>query len=237
MDAILSQVAQHVLDLVRFRREEGLAGDLAEGLLLAAHHRSEQVFGIQHAHDVIQVALVDRDAGVPVLGDQLHGFFDRLVHFDRDQVGAGHHDLPHKHVAHLEDAMDHLAFFFFEDALFLAHGDEHFQFFFGDERAADLSLGAHHSQNQSRDHGKQIDHWSHDERGRGDQPRHAERDLFGALQRQRLRRDLAGDEHDQRQHEADQPLGHPLLIEMQRQQRCRGRRDDDRHRVDDQDGG
>ena len=153
-----------------------------------------------------------------MLGHEIDGFLHRLVDLDRHQVRARHHDLANPHVAHLEDAVDHLALFFFEDTLFFADGDEHLEFFLGHERAAHLGLGAHHAKNQPGHRGEDEDERSHRERRPGDQPRHAERDFFGALQGQGLGCDLAGDQHDQRQHQADQPLGHTLAIEMQGEQ-------------------
>src|SRR5437762_2350681 len=218
MHAILAQVAKHVLDLVRFGCEVGLAGDLSERLLLAADHGAQQVLGVEHADDVIQVALVDGDPGMAMLGHEIDGFLDRLVDFDRHQVGARDHDLANPHVAHFEDAMDHLALFFFEDTLFFADGDQHLEFFFGDERASYLRLGTHHAKNEPGHRGENEHERSHHERRQGDQPRHTQRDFFGALKGQGLGCDLARNQYDQRQHQADQPLGHSLAIEMQGEQ-------------------
>src|SRR3989442_10337107 len=44
------------------------------------------VFRVEHADDVVQVALVHGNPGMAVLGNQLDRLLDRLVHLDRHQV-------------------------------------------------------------------------------------------------------------------------------------------------------
>ena len=170
-----------------------------------------------------------------MLDDQLDGLLGGLVGLDRDQVRARDHHLANPHVPHFEDAVDHLAFFFLEDAFLLAHRDQQFELFLGYERAANLRLSAKHQENQPSDPGQDKDDRAHHERRGSHQSRHPEGHPLRTLQGQRLGRDFAKHENDQRQYQADQPLGHPLLIEMQGQQgRGRGRHDD-RDGIHDQD--
>src|SRR5438105_4114720 len=69
---------------------------------------AEQVLGGQDADHVVDGLLVHRKAGVPVaLGDPqrvLHGRVDR----QRDDLGAGHHDLAGRLVREREGALDEL---------------------------------------------------------------------------------------------------------------------------------
>ena len=151
---------------------------------------------------------------MPVLGDELNGLSHGLVHLDRHQVGPRDHNFPDRHVPHLEDSVDHLAFFFFEDALFLADGHEHLQFFFGHERALHLGT-ARQTQQQLGYAGQDPDDRPHDEGRPGHDPGKAQRHSLGALQCDRLGRDLAKDQDNQREQQADQPLGQLFLIKMQ----------------------
>ena len=166
---------------------------------------------------MIDVALIDGDACVAVLGHEVDGLLDGLVSLDGNQVGARNHDFTNTHIPHLEDAVDHLPFFFLEHTLFFANRDQHFEFFFGNEGAAHLGLAAQDTQDKPRDGGQDIDNWPHHEGCGGHQPRQAKRNPLGALQRQGLGCDLAHDKDEQRKDQADQPLGNLLVIKVQRQ--------------------
>ena len=122
---------------------------------------------------MIQVAFVDGDACVAVLGHQVDGILDGLLDLDRDQVGARDHEFAHAHIPHLEDAVDHLPLFFLDHAFFLADCDQQLELFFGYERATYLRLAAEQPEDQTGDSRQNVDNGPHHDSGTGDQRRQA----------------------------------------------------------------
>src|ERR1700730_7097216 len=90
-----------------------------------------------------------------------------------------------------------IALLFLEAPFLLADRDEHFQFFFGHERAAHLRPTAQDPEDQAGHRREDEYDGSHHEGRPRDQPGHAQRHPLGALQGQRLGCYLAGYEHDQ----------------------------------------
>ena len=69
--------------------------------------QAQQILGEQDAENLIAVLADDRKAGMTRLDHELDQFIGRLVALDEHHLGAGHHDVPHLHVGHREDALEH----------------------------------------------------------------------------------------------------------------------------------
>ena len=92
----------------------------------------QQVLGVEHADDVVDVLLVDRDARVALAHDGLDDLAQRGVDLERDHVHARDHDLVGALLAELEHAADHLLLLGLDGALLGAALDEDAQLLAGD---------------------------------------------------------------------------------------------------------
>ncbi len=110
----------------RFARERG---DIDLGV--RRHQRRDEIRHVQHADDVVEVALVDRQTGMASGGDLIDDRLTRRADGNRDQLRAGHHDLAGVEIREAEDAVEHLLLQLFEHARFLAGRHQHLQLFFG----------------------------------------------------------------------------------------------------------
>jgi hypothetical protein len=80
----------------------------------------DQVLGVGHAHDVVDVAAVTgrRESPASMATPRAS---DRLVAVRGSHVGTGHHDLAHDGVAELDDRVDELAFVTLDHVLLEGH--------------------------------------------------------------------------------------------------------------------
>ena len=104
MDLVALHLAQELVGFLRLRDEEHRADELSDvEVPLAAREALEQILHIDHADDLIERALVDRQPRMAVVLDLLEHLRGRRVHLERDDVGARDHDLAHVLLAKLED--------------------------------------------------------------------------------------------------------------------------------------
>jgi hypothetical protein len=109
----------------------GIAQDAAQvGQRLPQRDVAEQIRDVQHADDVVEVLAVHGEPRVAALAECLGDVGERCVDGQRHHLGAGHHDLARGEIGEAEDAVEHLLLFLFEDAGFLARGDQHLELFF-----------------------------------------------------------------------------------------------------------
>ena len=107
----LLHLVQELVHLFGFGHERRLAGKRPDRCRLqSVAQKLEQVLGVDHARDVVDAGVKDRDARVAAFDDAVeHVAHGRLVR-GGDDVDARHHDLAHGLLAELDDAGDHLAF-------------------------------------------------------------------------------------------------------------------------------
>ena len=91
----------------------------------------EHVADVHEADHLVDVVLVDRDARVLLVDDQLAQILERSVGLDGDDAGPRRHHFAHHLVAELDHGLDQLAILFFDEAFFGAGGDQGFDIFGG----------------------------------------------------------------------------------------------------------
>ena len=163
-----------------------------------ARRRRERADEIRHEHDaddVVELAAIDGQARVASAPDEIDDLVDRRVGLDRRHFRARHHHLGRRELREVKDAMEHLLFVFFEHSRLLARRHQHLQLFFRMHEAV-AARGfhpehAHHRPAHAVEHADERLEHAQKQLGRF---RDDERDLFGILQRDGLRRELA--EHD-----------------------------------------
>ncbi len=78
----------------------------------------EHVAHVDEADDLVDILLVDRDARVLLVDDQLAQLLERGIGRDGDDVGARRHHFAHHLVAELDHRLDELAVVLFDKAFF-----------------------------------------------------------------------------------------------------------------------
>jgi hypothetical protein len=117
-----------------------------------------QVLGMHDAHDVLGLALEDRQAGVRALQRLAQDLFGRRVGVDHLDAGTVQHDLLHRALMQVERAQKPVAMFLLHHALGMADG----------QRAHDLFLHRQHVGAGLDLHAEGAQHAAHDQPHGGD---------------------------------------------------------------------
>ena len=83
---------------------------------MAVFGQHEQVLGVQDADNFVMVVFVDGNPGERRFRDQFQGFARGGIGGERHDVRTRHQNLADLVVAEFQDAFDHLALVFFDDA-------------------------------------------------------------------------------------------------------------------------
>ena len=115
MHVLLLHLPQQLRNLLLLGNEEG--GTAQRTCLYIAPRlvdALEQVLRVQHTHDVVDIALIDRDARVTALDDYLQGLVQRRDGPGGHHVGTRDHHLAYERVSELEDRVDQLTLVLFD---------------------------------------------------------------------------------------------------------------------------
>ncbi len=135
------ELLHQAVHLHGFGDEIRLAQDVVEHDEVAVLPDRQQVPGVDDAHDVVPVGLVDRQAGIAGLYREVHDGFDGRLEVDRHHIRPGDHDVPNPLVRELEDGPDHLVLLLLDGALLDAHLDPKLDVLLGDLRDGRVLLG------------------------------------------------------------------------------------------------
>ena len=117
MDLASLELVQQVVDEHGLRHEERRAEELAQVRLLhTALEERQQVLGVEHADDLVDRLLVDRDPAVALADEGVDGIVDGCGDRESRHLRARNHDLMDAALAQLDDGTDHLFFLGLEDA-------------------------------------------------------------------------------------------------------------------------
>ena len=159
----------------------------------------QDVEGRDHAHDVVDALPVHRQPRVPALPDRRDRLVDARVLGHRDDVDQRHHDLPDGRLGEVEDPLDHLPLFLPDVGRPVRLAlDQEAEIGAGDEGIPAVAVSeapqdrAHEEVGEAHDGGQEPGHPP--ERVEG-----AKGDAGRARLRERLREDLAEDEHGRRE--------------------------------------
>ena len=157
---------------------------------------AEHVLGICQADHLVDGAVVDRDAREAGAQDQLQHLLERGLQGDGHLgVRPGHHDLAQDGVAELEDRVDHLPLFLFDDVVPLGLVDHRLDLVLGHDRAVFQALArSDHVADGDQQPGQlpQAGQAGQEVHERG----HEQRRPVGVLDGVGLGRDLGADEGD-----------------------------------------
>ncbi|HEY9441838.1 MAG TPA: hypothetical protein VIQ25_01225 [Gemmatimonadales bacterium] len=177
----------------------------------------EQIERVEHAHDLVEGAAVDRDPAVAALGEDHPDVGEVGVLLDRHQIGARRHDL-----AHRADAEGH-------------HPAHHHQLVVGPETDG-RTLAPDRAQIGGTARRPRREHQSEDPRPRPQHGHHPVGDALGSRQREPAGHQIRRQQHQRHSHQRehhDQAAG-PRAREKGRQ---RGAEDEDAERSRGRGGG
>ena len=127
-DAEAPPVALKIEQLSMQRRAFGhkiaVAEDIPDGLsgeFVPAVQQARDAAHVDDADNVVNVALIDRQAGVPAMPELRHDFIDRIIQIDRVHFTAGQHDVVHTDVFEFQDTQQHALMALGDQAAGLAH--------------------------------------------------------------------------------------------------------------------
>ena len=149
---------------------------LAEKVVLfLLRRRRDEIFRIKNPHHLVDRSVVDRDAAEPGFDGGFHHLFVGAVSWDRNHVGAGHHDLLGPRVCKINDRLEQMLLILVEGSVICPHADDVLQILLGDDFCLILPRPEHadedtNEERQDECHREQhvIKHkyWPH--RGRAD---------------------------------------------------------------------
>ena len=190
---------------------------------------------MQQAHNIVRIALIDRNARIGALEHLCHKCLDRQGDVEREHLHAMHHHIGHLEIAQVQNAaqhvgivLDHVAF-----GLQIIHRAAQLVMararLFGMGIDAQQAQQARHQPLHRQGHRRKHQHDDADHRG------HGQRETVGPQQRQRLGHDL-GKHHHRRRH-GQRRIDDPGFPEdLDQQARRQGGGEDIDHIIAQQDG-
>ena len=168
-------------------------------------HRVQQVPEMQHADDVLRLVAVHGVARVRRVEHRLQALLRRKLDRERDHLGPRPHHVVRLLVGEVEDLVEHLLLLLLELALDGRALEQHLQLGLGVDGAL-AARRLHPEQAEGR-----VARFLQEPDQRPEEPdeaahggSHPQRELLGALQRQPLRHELAGDDVEEREDEQRQ---------------------------------
>ena len=237
--AVLVDNDRHVV-LVALHLVEEFIGLLAEGdeaggteqflqfklFWLAGGDKLEQILDMEDPEDVVEIPLVDRQAGEFLAGDRLQGGGQGGVVGQGDDFGTVDHQLGDFGVVELQDVVDHRLLGGADHPFFLAFVDHHADFLLGDPFLVGFPRDAKDSGDQVGRKRQQMDKGRCQPRHQCQQGNHRHRDGIGILHGDPLRHQFAKDQREIGQHQRDrtncQWIGNPRNAWNCRAQPCGG---------------
>ena len=188
---------RQLVDLLGLGCVEDRPQDLLDVELRGARQRVEeqQVLGVNQAGDVVEVAVVDGQTGVPVLLEHSRDVLQRGAPLHGHHVRARHHHLADRLVAGLDDAVDHVALLLLDHALLLRHVEQRDELILSEVRG----LGRAAARQRARDDGHRPQHGAQEGRHAIDRARRHQRHSLGVPDGECLRRDLGQQQQQHRQ--------------------------------------
>ena len=194
-------------DVFRLGHEHGLVSVRRHRLVLPpVHEWRDEVFVGDDAHDAVDVLVVHGKARIAGAAHSLDSLAHRLDVLDEDHVHTRLHDLVNRHVAEVDDVVDHALLVVKQ---LVVVGDHELDLFFGHVLTLVGVFDAQHARkavrrNRGERHQRRGDLLEHHERT-GHRFAHA----LGVGQRDALRHELSHDDAQIRHHERDEHGSQP----------------------------
>jgi len=126
--ALTAKFQKHLFEIERFGDEKRGAHDGPGVGMLAAfpHEMGQEILGVNHAEDVVPVALIDGNAGMAVDAHEFADGSDAVIGLGTNDVGSGNHDVGHLLFFQAQDVEQHGGIFLDQGAVLVGLQDELF---------------------------------------------------------------------------------------------------------------
>lgn len=199
VDAGVAELGEHAEGLHRARYEHGLADVLREVERLALERGVEEVLGVEHAAEIVEVLAADGEDVLRMFADDAQVVAQGVGQVEPEHLGARRHQGVGGLVAHVEDAVDHGLLGFLEGAVLGALLDEVFDLVLGDG-VLDVRVDAEQQEDAARRAGQEADEGAREARKPCDDAmvlhEHVLRVLCGLLLRQEFAEEQGDVRHD-----------------------------------------
>ena len=145
MDAGVAELGEYAERLHGTRHEHRLADILGKVEGFAFERSVQEVLGVEHAAEIVEILAADREDVLRMLADDAQIVLERIREVEPEHLRARRHQGIGRLVAHVEDAVDHGLFRLFERAVLCALFDEVLDLVFGD-RILDVRVDAEQQQ-------------------------------------------------------------------------------------------
>src|SRR6056297_2995508 len=134
VDLLAAEGLQQRFHRLGFRHEIGRPRDVAHGEGLRLADETQNFLDMNNADDLVEVAVINRKAGMAGLGADLDQLTERGIDSDADDLGARHHDIAHPDLGQVENAVQHASLVFGHHAGGFAELDHGAYLVLGDNR-------------------------------------------------------------------------------------------------------
>lgn len=156
VNAGVAEFGEHAEGLHRAWHEHGLADVLREVERLALERGVEEVLGVEHAAEIVEVLAADGEDVLRVFADDAQVVAQGICQIEPEHLRARRHQGIGRLVAHVEDAVDHGLLGLLEGAVFCALFDEVLDLVLCDG-VLDVRVDAEQQQDAARGAGQEAD--------------------------------------------------------------------------------
>ena len=225
VDAGVAELGEHAEGLHRAWYEHGLADVLREVERLALERGVEEILGVEHAAEVVEVLATDGEDVLRVFADDAQVVAQGVGQVEPEHLGARRHQGVGGLVAHVEDAIYHGLLGFLEGAVLGALLDEVFDLVLGDG-VLDVRVDAEQQENAARRAGQEADEGAREAREPCDNAMVLHEHVFRILCGLFLRQEFAEEQGDVRHDDDADEHGNRRGMRQERDEAGEKRRDE-----------
>lgn len=225
VDAGVAEFGEHAEGLHRARHKHGLADVLREVEGLALERGVEEVFGVEHAAEVVEILAADGEDVLRMFADDAQVVAQGVGQVEPEHLGARRHQGVGGLVAHVEDAVDHSLLGFLEGAVLGALLDEVFDLVLGDG-VLDVRVDAEQQENATRRARQEANEGAREAREPCDNAMVLHEHVFRILRGLFLRQEFAEEQGDVRHDDDADEHGNRRGMRQERDEAGKKRRDE-----------
>lgn len=225
VDAGVAELGEHAEGLHRARHEHGLADVLREVEGLALERGVEEVFGVEHAAEVVEILAADGEDVLRMFADDAQVVAQGVGQVEPEHLGARRHQGVGGLVAHVEDAVDHGLLGFLEGAVLGALFDEVLDLVLGDG-VLDVRVDAEQQQDAIGRARQKADEGAREAGEPCDNAMVLHEHVFGILRGLFLRQEFAEEQGDVRHDDDADEHGNRRGMRQERDEAGEKRRDE-----------
>ena len=196
MRLLLLHVAKQRVCGHGFGYQIGTAQQLAQGLGRVQLGVEQEIAGVEHAYDIIDIAVIYREAAQAAFTNGTEDLLAAFAHMQGHHIHAVHHHVGRGGVVELKDVFDHGALILLDGAVFAADIHHHADLLLGDFLGGIIGVDAQEAQHSIGGDGEQPHQGQEEFRHAPDDRAGDAGDAFGVLERDALGHQFAQHDHE-----------------------------------------